>query len=185
MASDAQICSAALTALGLTPISSLTQNAPRAEKCNAIYEIVRDDELSSHNWKFATKYASLVAVDEDPDFEYSAVYQLPNDFLKVVKINDKDTEYKVVGDKIYTNDSEIDLVYISKVTNSGEFSSQFVSLLIARLAKDLAFGVTNNRTLSQDAAANYMCVRRKATGIDSQQGTPRKLRRNTLAEARR
>ena len=184
MASDSQICSVALNMLGQLPISSLSQNAPRAEKCNAIYETIRDIELASHNWKFATVYVELVIVDETPAFDFDYSFQLPQDFLKLVRTDSNSIKYRIVGDKLYTDDDEMYIEYIARITNPGDFSSPFTELLIARLAKDLAWGVTNNKALSIDLAENYKDVRRKATGIDSQAGTPRKLYRNAMNEAR-
>ncbi len=185
MASEAQICSAALAMLGQTPISSLSQNAPRAEKCNAVFSMLRDAELGSHNWKFATVYVDLSRVDETPDFNYDYSYQLPGDFLKLTQPDDNTIEYRIVGDKLYTNADEIGIEYIKQVTDSGSFSVQFTDLLTARIAKELAWGITNNRLLAVDVAENYNIVRRRATGVDSQQGTPRKLFRNRMNEARK
>ena len=185
MASDIQICNLALTMLGQAPISSLSQSVPRAEKCNAVYETLRDVEIASHNWRFATEYVLLTQLDEEPDFGYNNVFQLPNDYAKLIRLDSELVEYRIVGNKLYTDEDEIGLEYVKKVTNAGEFSDFFVDLLAARLAKELAWGITNNRTLSIDMAENYNIVRRRAIGLDSQIGTPRKLYRNKMEEARK
>ena len=54
-ASDVNICSRSLQELGEEPISALTDNNKRAEKCNLIYSSVRDNLLSMHPWKFALR----------------------------------------------------------------------------------------------------------------------------------
>jgi len=185
MASDVQICNLALAKIGQTPILALSQNAPRAEKCNAVYSLLRDAELSEHNWKFAVAYSELTVVDEDQDSEYTYSFQLPSDYLKEVKIDSNSLDYRIVGDKLYTDADEISIEYIRQVADSGEFSAPFVDLLAARIAKELAWGITNNRTLSIDLAEDYVIVRRRTTGIDSQQGKPRRMFRNLMNESRR
>jgi len=185
MASDAQICSLALAKLGQLPINSLSQSAPRAEKCNAVYALLRDVELSEHNWDFATKYVLLALVDETPAYGYSYSYQLPSDFLKITRVDDTDLDYRIVGDKLYTNINEIGIEYIRQVTDSGEFSAPFIDLLVARLVKDLSWAMTNSKGMVELAAADYIIIRRKAIGVDSQQGKPRKFYKNKMNDARR
>ena len=54
-ASAVEICNKALLQLGEEPITLLTDNNKRAEKCNLIYDDIRDSLVSMHPWKFALR----------------------------------------------------------------------------------------------------------------------------------
>ena len=185
MASKVDICNLALVALGQTTIMSIDQKAPRAEKCAAIFDMVRDIELSSHNWKFATKYQTLAQSSTDPSFTYDNSFQLPSDYLKLVSLDSSSIEYKIVGDKLYTNEDEIGLIYIFRETDTANFSSEFIDLLAARIARDLAWSITNNKSTMVAMYESYTITRRRAIAIDSQQGTPNKVQGTSWITARR
>ena len=54
-ASDVEICNKALLEIGEESITLLTDNNKRAEKCNLIFDDIRDSLLSMHPWKFALR----------------------------------------------------------------------------------------------------------------------------------
>ena len=54
-ASAVEICNKALLQLGEESITLLTDNNKRAEKCNLIYDDIRDSLMSMHPWKFALR----------------------------------------------------------------------------------------------------------------------------------
>jgi len=56
---DKDICNIALTTLGASTITDLTDDNERARKFNEVYSDIRDDLLYSHPWNFATKRAHL------------------------------------------------------------------------------------------------------------------------------
>ncbi|KKN01516.1 hypothetical protein LCGC14_1127040 [marine sediment metagenome] len=54
-ASVVEICNKALLELGEESITLLTDNNKRAEKCNLVYDDIRDSLMSMHPWKFALR----------------------------------------------------------------------------------------------------------------------------------
>ena len=59
MNSDFEIVNLALVRLGSVRITALSDGSRNALEANSIYTSIRDDELSKHPWKFATRRASL------------------------------------------------------------------------------------------------------------------------------
>ncbi|MEA2037952.1 MAG: hypothetical protein U9O94_10685 [Nanoarchaeota archaeon] len=160
----------ALTMLSTSRISSLTEDSENARKCNAIYEMTRDNLLSQHYWNFALKEASLASTGDTPTVEdWSYIYQLPTDCITIVYQYD-DYPYAVIGDKLYSNDSTAVIRYVAKTTNPVLFSKGFVIALATRLAADLAYGITQNATLSKAMEAKAQIALKEAKWTDAQQG---------------
>lgn len=59
MTSDYEIVNLALVRLGATRITALTDGSRNANEASAIYASIRDDELSKHPWKFASRRSVL------------------------------------------------------------------------------------------------------------------------------
>lgn len=65
---EVDIANAALIALGQSTITALTDENENARRCDAVFDIVRDDLLVKHPWNFAIKRATLVEITKsDPD----------------------------------------------------------------------------------------------------------------------
>ena len=62
------ICNLALTKLGQTIITSLSDDNENARRCNLVYEPKRDELLEKHPWGFAVEKALLVDVTK-PDID--------------------------------------------------------------------------------------------------------------------
>lgn len=91
MASEVDICNAALSELGdtatvvaLVPPSGSIQ----AVHCARFYPMARDEVLESHTWGATTKRASLALLAETPPSPWAYVYQAPSDVLNFLAILD-------------------------------------------------------------------------------------------------
>ena len=167
---DVGICNLALTMLSTSRIESLTEDSENARKCNAIYNLTRDGLLTQHYWNFSLKEASLASTGDTPTIEdWAYIFQLPTDCLQVV-YNDGQYPYAIIGDKLYSNQSTCNIRYVSRVTTPQLFSYGFVNALAARLAADLAFGITQNASLTQAMEAKAQQALKEAKWSDSQEG---------------
>lgn len=59
MATDVEIVNLALVRLGATRITSLSDGSRNANEANAIYNMIRNEVLRGHTWKFAMRRATL------------------------------------------------------------------------------------------------------------------------------
>lgn len=60
MAADSvELCNLALAHLGEAPITALNDGTARANACDRVYELVRDELLRSHRWNFAVARSAL------------------------------------------------------------------------------------------------------------------------------
>jgi hypothetical protein len=165
MASSVEIANSALTKLGETRITSLTDNVKGAREINAIFEIRRNRLLRSFNWSFAMKRTQLSALSDAPSWGYALQYQLPADCLRVVQVNDlwnipglsdfmggpDEEPYRIEGRTIVTDfTAPLKIRYVRKVTNTEEFDACFTEVFAYDLAVEACESITQSNTKKQD-----------------------------------
>lgn len=166
MANQVQIVNSALTKLGATRITALTDNTKSAREMNAIYELRRDACLRAHNWNFAMERTSLSALSEAPSWGYSVAYQLPTDCLRVVQVNDiwvipgssdfiggpDEEPFKIEGRKIVTDwSAPLKIRYIKRVTDASQYDATFVEFLASDLAHQACEALTQSNSKKASA----------------------------------
>ena len=152
MASEIDICNLALAHLGDTAtIASISppEGSAQAEPCARFYPVARDTLLESHNWKFATRRATLALLDADA-FNWTYAYAEPAGALRVVSIlpgtamsTDEGEQFETMGDDegnalVLTDLEDATALYTVRVTDTTKFSPLFVDALSRLLAAYLA-----------------------------------------------
>ena len=152
MASEIDICNLALAHLGETAtIASISppEGSAQAEHCARFYPVARDTLLESHNWKFATRRATLALLDADA-FNWTYAYAEPAGALRVVSIlpgtamsTDEGEQFETMGDDegnalVLTDLEDATALYTVRVTDTTKFSPLFVDALSRLLAAYLA-----------------------------------------------
>ena len=170
MASIVGICNGALNQLGATTILSLTEDSKNARLCNSRYTQVRDALFRTHPWNCLQKRIQIAADSTAPAWGFSFAYTLPADCLRLLRILDYDSNYKVEGRKILSNTSTMKILYISRVTDPNEYDELLRETLSASLSADIAFAVTSNNTTSQNMYQLYQEKLKDARFVDSTEG---------------
>jgi len=183
-ATNEDICNSALAKLGAEEITSLSDNTRRAKLCNRQFTKIRDRLLRSHPWNFAIKRASLTANGNTPAFEYEQEFDLPADYLRGVREEYKDTDWKIEGQKLLANQETINLVYIAQITDPTEFDPSFDELLATQLAYELAYPMVQSSSLKQLMKEELDELKRDVRSFDAQEGFPEELEANEFLIAR-
>ena len=170
MASTVDICNGALNQLGATTILSLTEDSKNARLCNSRYTQVRDGLFRTHPWNCLQKRVELAADTTAPAWGFSYAYTLPADCLRLLKILDYDSNYKVEGRKILSNTSTMKILYISRVTDPNEYDELLRETLSAALSADIAFAVTSNNTTATNMYNLFQDKLKDARFVDSTEG---------------
>jgi len=146
--SDVKLCSLALSQLGLSRITSFTENE-NAYLCEMLYQPVIDQALREHPWRFALTRQALAPLSDDKFTIYEYMYQLPLDppCIRAVVLLDEDyierpdTEFVIEGGRLYTDLENASLKYVGRPATPKDFDSHFVwyavFLLAARMAETL------------------------------------------------
>lgn len=172
MSSKIEICNRALIRLGASPLTSLTEDSKEARLCVATYDLARKELLRSHPFNFAIKRVTLASLVQEPAFEYTYKYLLPTDCLRVLKIYNSANPFKVENGYIVTDEPELNLIYISDVTDPNKFDAMFSSLLTLGIAKDIGYTLTENASLIGILNEEFIRLKREAKLFDGQEGSP-------------
>lgn len=136
---DTEVSNYSIAALGQgKTIADLeTEASAEARACRRFFADARDLTLSAYQWPFATKYATLGLVEEDPTTEWAFSYRKPSDCIHIRRIlsgSRNDTRqsrvsYELVGDDagalIYTDMEDAVLEYTKRVTDIGQWPAGF------------------------------------------------------------
>ena len=170
MASTVDICNGALNQLGATTILSLTEDSKNARLCNSRYTQVRDSVFRSHPWNCLQKRVELAQDTTAPAWGFKYAYTLPADCLRLLRILDYDSNYKVEGRKILSNTETMKILYISRVTDPNEYDESLRETLSAALSADIAFAVTSNNTTATNMYNLFQDKLKDARFVDSTEG---------------
>ena len=170
MASVVDICNGALNQLGASTILTLTEDSKNARLCNSRYTQVRDGLFRTHPWNCLQKRVELAADTDAPAWGFSYAYTLPSDCLRLLRILDYDSNYKVEGRKILSNTSSMKILYIARVTDPNEYDELLRETLSAALGADIAFGITSNNQTAQNMYQLFQDKLRDARFVDSTEG---------------
>lgn len=179
MADLTYIANQALDLVGQAQIASLNDATPAAKKCNLhIYEAIRD-VLRGAKFKCSKKKAVLAQITAAPAFGYSLQYQLPGDYLRVVRFNDVDPDdvrrplYDIQGTKLLTDETTANLDYICDLTANGNdlgaAPADVVYLFSLKLAVRLSWSFSSSGTRQEQLKQELMIETRKALARDAQE----------------
>lgn len=181
MASDSDIANFALLRLGAAPILSLDDNVERARVMKTLYPVVRDAELTTHNWLFAMTRAKLAAVTTAPSWGYTNAFELPTDYLSIVQVgetvpglnlqdyrNTRQSDYRLEGHQVLTDlGAPLSILYTRQVPDPSQFDALFVLALGYKLALEACEKLTQSNTKIQILDAGYKDAIIKAIRNDS------------------
>jgi hypothetical protein len=175
--SAVSISNMALVKLGQEPITSLSQDTKNARLCNAVFEVCRNEVLESHPWYFATKTVELASVSgvEDTLNEWTYVYQLPADFLKLIRGEDWNTEFEIRDQYLLADDEPLLIKYIFENTNPGQWSYSFAQCLSWRVAAEISYAVTKSNTVAQTMMAGFEMSLKQARYNDAHKKSPENM----------
>jgi len=174
MATQLEIVNAALVALGGTGrLAALDSSDPQGEKALSVYDIARDGILSCHWWDFAMRRAQIAAEADAPVFGWKYAYLLPDDCLRVYRLNQAPRERKaweVEGGRLLSDEpGPIDLRYLARLEDESAWPAFFTDAFVAELASRLALAVANTNTIATAAAQTAQRRLADAKWQDAQQ----------------
>jgi len=136
-----EICNMSLDRVGAARITSFdNSNTAEGIACRLHFWHTVNYLLESFDWPFSRGRAILSQSTDDPAFEWDNQFLLPSDFLAMrhnyteSKSSFPDERWEIEGNMLMTNDSEVSLKYTKKVTDTSQFSTLFIELLVLTMA---------------------------------------------------
>lgn len=182
---DLNICISALLLIGADEITSFDDSSREARICSQIYEVTKQNLLQSHNWTFSLAYTELsrtTLATTSSEYEHGWIYEytLPPDYLRMIRKDNLANDYKIVGDKLYSNDNEVHVLYQYDVSES-EFPSYFTRALEMEMAKLLASALLQDDTAIDIFSKLALRELIRAKGVDSQNSPSAEIPDNNFA----
>lgn len=169
----------ALDKLGADHINNLdddTDTDAGAIKCRVHFEQTRDALLRSYWWPFASDRKTLSRLVATPDFEYAFQYELPTDYLDMKGIweggvtNYNFDAYDIEGSLLLTDENEMKIKYIKKVTDPTKFDPLFTEVFVLRLAMKLISLAGANPKMTETVGKELIEVELEARAVAGQEG---------------
>lgn len=203
MASKVKIANLALSRLGVSQLTALTDNTIEAKQVNLMFEEVAKEVMTEGAFSSTIRRQALTQTSNTPAFGFAYEYQLPTDpkCLRVLNVSevvqsgsasttilDRDlrgeTDYRIEGDKLLANVSAIQIRYIAYLENSGEYDEQLKRVIVARLAADLAYPLTGSAGVADRMNRKYLQEFADAKSVDGQNGSAPEITSTDLTEIR-
>lgn len=169
--STTDICNMALSYLGANPIIEIHDKTPEANLCKLNFNSCRDAVLEDIDWTFATRrYLFEAYLRIKPVFGYHYAYELPNEVLRVIEVNENKIDWALEERKILCDATACYVKAIVRIEDPDQWSPNFIKALASYLASEIALPLTNSPAVQQQMAAMYMAKRQFAQGNDGRQG---------------
>jgi hypothetical protein len=164
-----EICNSALIKCGARRIFSLDDATKEARLCKSQYPIARDFCLRLHPWNCAIKRVTLAPLAQTPKYEYTYQFQLPDDCLRPLIDHDECDDWRIEGRTILTNQSSLNLKYVSQVVDPVLFDTNLTEVIAAYLAADIVFSLTGSETQRTTLLQIFNIINPLAKSVDAKE----------------
>ena len=185
MPSETDLLNDALGQIGEDLITAIDDGSRNANACQDFYPELRDSALRSHTWNFAMTRVELALDATAPLYGYAYSYSLPTDCLKIVEYNGSTTgfgrRYKKEGAHILTNDTQVFIQYITRITNPDLWDAMFYQYLATHLASKLCSAIPKDTKKADALLKTAMeILLPTAMSVDSQEEPVQPIRSRAL-----
>ena len=122
-----------------------------------------------------TYWTTLATSAVTGEFEYIYKFDLPADYLNRRYVFEDNAArktsytYQVEGNKLYTDDATVDLVYSKQVTTVSSFDPLYIEVLYLTLAKKFATAIGKDAKLEQGIRDELKPLISKVRALDKQE----------------
>ena len=147
--------------LGINTLISPTDISPQATILRTQYDNNRRAELRKYVWSFSIKRVQLPSTTITPAFGYNTAFNLPDDFIRLIRPYETNCDWVIEGGQILSNNnysssgSILNLRYVSDVKDVTLFDSLFYDTLSISLAIDCCEALTNSSSKKQILLEEY------------------------------
>lgn len=132
-----------------------------------------DEDGTSHTaYSSGGKTGEVSVVGEELDFDYR--YKLPSTYLRLVKLNGQkpylkrhSIEAPSSAKELLTDESEAHIKFVRDEETTTLFDDTFVDLLALLMAADLAYTITNSKTIADEMTKLYQGSLVEAKGLEA------------------
>lgn len=158
-----------------------------ARLCRNTYDIARRACLQRHPWKFSIKRVQLDAdTGVVPAFGYTYSYPVPDDYIRIVSINDiygndwvREARYI-----LYNGSGPINVRYVFDISTVELFDPLFIDSLTAELAARIVYPLTQSNDRLEKIVEAAKIALRYAKRADAIEQSMQSIEADTFVNAR-
>lgn len=169
-----ELVNQALVKLGNAPITSFAEPSPAAAVASLQYASCRDSLLSVYPWHFATKRQSLVRLLARPIADFDYAYNLPQDFIRLLKLQDVDSpadspslDFRLINRRLHCQSDAVSMTYIFRAQELS-FPPYFDQALVCHLAREFALSLSDSPSRAEIFGSMAEKLLRQAERLDAE-----------------
>lgn len=129
----------ALALSGTAAINSVTATSPPARACQLFWPVLREAVFRAAPWHCIAKRVSLTEQADTPAWGYAYAYVLPDDYVRMIGMQDPSSAYQDVGGLLHTDESPANIEYVYNCTDCTRYSADLVRSLYLNLGYEVGF----------------------------------------------
>lgn len=184
--SNVEIVNSALVKLGGNTIIDFTDGTKEANLATLRFEYCLDTVMRAHSWNFAKTRVILAPDATAPAFQYSYKFQLPVDCLRVLNIYpiELDIDMKIEGRYILCDETELDLLYIKKVTDPTQIDFLCAEAIALFFAFDISYSLTQDFNIQSRMWNLYQEALKVAKSVNGKEQPAQELQADDWLQSR-
>lgn len=184
MATNLEIANRALILIGGRTVLSLNEGNKEARLCNEAFDGCRAAVLRSYPSKFAITRAVLTITDEAPAFGFANSFELPDNFIRLVELNEGEEQYEIEGGFILSDSSELRLKYVWDFKGPNYPDTIWNEALAIYLGWTISYSLTQSGELRDRMWMDYEKVMKTARWVNSKEGPAKQLTAEQYLDSR-
>lgn len=182
--SEVAIANDALLRLGEQQVTALNEDSRNGRLVNHFYASVRDSVLASHPWNEAIKRSGLARLTTTPAWGFSYLYQLPSDFITLIRIDGADSDFRIEQRTIATDLTTMNIVYVFRLTDVAAMSEDLKKCISTRMSAEMSKPITGSDSTFDRMWTLHQQALNEARYQDSRQGPIDRVTGSTWVNAR-
>lgn len=176
------VVNAALVKLGEKPITSMDDQVKAAELAKLRYDSIRQSALTMHTWHFAKDRLALTPLSSIPAFGFAYQFERPSQCLRILSTGG--VPYKLEGSRILCDSNVLYLEFTKDVTNPQDWTIYFAEVVVALLAKELAWAITQSDSMKSDMNSEFDKTLKRAKYLNATEGGQTQISSELFFDAR-
>lgn len=104
-----------------------------------------------------------------PNWKFDNQFSMPSDFIRLVDLEDRRSQYEIHGDKLITSMSTIKMEYVYRLTDVSAMGPMLKETIAAKLAHEMSYKLDTSTSKHNEMGDYFNRVYQLAKTVDSQQ----------------
>jgi hypothetical protein len=165
------VINGALIELGSAQIFSLSDTSKQARLGVQRFPFSRDEVLRMKPWKSAAARIQLPQLSQTPAFGFQYAYQLPIDYIRMIRAHPDIMFYKIQGRTLLCNVTPAQIIYVSSPQSPVNLDPLLTETISMNLARKIGFSLVQEPSIVGEMDKKFQFAYRQAKVADSMEDT--------------